>query len=242
MEDGVPNSCTIHTSQRLLSYEETGTDEQHPVTLSFEDGSKAQADLLFGADGIRSVVRRGMFGPLHECSTAKWTGCTANRFIARAEDVLRKAKEHNYESKVAKGAVFVSIPGAFIACAVNKIPIVLREIETCCRLSDQVARNRSVGIFVASLHPSIILHLRADLINVNGHVSVPDKMYPPIPALEDGNSSNNPIPGVGEMHPGRWVVDIEPSELQREYVGWEQELQDIMAVRVGSLLEYYERC
>jgi 2-polyprenyl-6-methoxyphenol hydroxylase-like FAD-dependent oxidoreductase len=33
-----------------------------PATLSFADGSEAIADLVVGADGIRSIVRRCMFG------------------------------------------------------------------------------------------------------------------------------------------------------------------------------------
>ncbi len=44
----------VHFGKRLSHYE---SDEQG-VTITFEDGSKAQGNLLVGADGIRSVVRK----------------------------------------------------------------------------------------------------------------------------------------------------------------------------------------
>ena len=47
------------------------------LTISFEDGSKETADILFGADGIHSAVRR-FFVP---SSNPQWTGWTAFRSI-----------------------------------------------------------------------------------------------------------------------------------------------------------------
>lgn len=45
----------VHLSRRLSSYEETDDD----VKLYFTDGTTATCNLLVGADGIRSIVRRG---------------------------------------------------------------------------------------------------------------------------------------------------------------------------------------
>lgn len=74
--------CTIHTSHRLVSYTRTPSaphsmplqeheqpdipasgpgHESGPITLHFSDGTTATADVLIGADGIRSTVRKVMF-------------------------------------------------------------------------------------------------------------------------------------------------------------------------------------
>ena len=53
---------TPHLSKRLVSYEEDSTG----VTLKFQDGSSARADVLIGADGIGSPTRRTMYDNLAE--------------------------------------------------------------------------------------------------------------------------------------------------------------------------------
>lgn len=37
------------------------SDDPHPITVSFADGSLEKADLVIGADGLRSAVRKAMF-------------------------------------------------------------------------------------------------------------------------------------------------------------------------------------
>ncbi|KAF9264215.1 FAD/NAD(P)-binding domain-containing protein [Marasmius fiardii PR-910] len=47
----------IHVSHRLTKFTET---EKDTVELEFSNGTKAECDLLIGADGIRSVVRKSL--------------------------------------------------------------------------------------------------------------------------------------------------------------------------------------
>ncbi|TFK70265.1 salicylate hydroxylase [Pluteus cervinus] len=54
--DSLEGRCRFHLSCRLQSYEET--NEQ--VRLRFENGLIAECNLLIGADGIKSVVRKEM--------------------------------------------------------------------------------------------------------------------------------------------------------------------------------------
>ncbi|MFG2647218.1 FAD-dependent oxidoreductase [Streptomyces sp. NPDC048436] len=53
-EEASRREIAIHSSKRLLDATDTGTG----VTARFSDGSQARADILIGADGLRSTVRR----------------------------------------------------------------------------------------------------------------------------------------------------------------------------------------
>ena len=66
LEENIPPGYRTHFGKRLQSYEDSVPD---PVTLRFEDGSSATCDILIGADGIKSAVRKSMF--THLASGAK---------------------------------------------------------------------------------------------------------------------------------------------------------------------------
>ena len=55
-----PNIANFN--KRLLKYTlaETNDSNTAPVTLHFQDGSQYEADLLLGADGIKSAIRPQM--------------------------------------------------------------------------------------------------------------------------------------------------------------------------------------
>jgi salicylate hydroxylase len=59
----LPSRCRTLPSKRLESYvQQPGT----PIVLNFKDGSTATCDILIGADGVKSVVRKTM---LQEAAT-----------------------------------------------------------------------------------------------------------------------------------------------------------------------------
>jgi len=92
-----PPLCTVHTSSRLISYSySTPGDTNSSVILHFADGSIREADVVVGADGVRSAVRGSMFpggkyvderGREHIIEP-KWTGVVAYRSL-----VTRKSLE-----------------------------------------------------------------------------------------------------------------------------------------------------
>ncbi len=67
----------IHLGKRLSDLKDSGGE----VVLSFEDGSSATADLVIGADGARSLVRRWMLG----YDDALYSGCSGFRGIVPPE-------------------------------------------------------------------------------------------------------------------------------------------------------------
>lgn len=72
-------SGTVRAGHRLERFTETGGG----VRLEFADGSTAGADVLIGADGAHSVVRRTLAGP----DTAVFSGQSAFRGVVARDQV-----------------------------------------------------------------------------------------------------------------------------------------------------------
>jgi 2-polyprenyl-6-methoxyphenol hydroxylase-like FAD-dependent oxidoreductase len=68
------DSKKIHLTKKLTSLNQ----DNQKVSLNFEDGSVAESDLVIGADGIKSVVRKILFGevPLRYSGQTCWRGMT----------------------------------------------------------------------------------------------------------------------------------------------------------------------
>ena len=60
----LPTSYRIHCSKRLRSYsqQQQRPNGSSPITLLFEDGTSTLCDVLVGADGLKSAVRRCLLG------------------------------------------------------------------------------------------------------------------------------------------------------------------------------------
>lgn len=67
----------IHLGQRLTAI----ADRDDGVQARFADGRSARFDVLVGADGIHSTVRRLLFGP----GDPRFTGCVAYRAVVPAD-------------------------------------------------------------------------------------------------------------------------------------------------------------
>ena len=75
--DSLPEKVKLELKKRVVGVVVRSESEREDggVVISFEDGTTAEADLLIGADGIHSKVRK-VFVPEHEL---KWTGWVAFR-------------------------------------------------------------------------------------------------------------------------------------------------------------------
>jgi salicylate hydroxylase len=67
----------LHAGHRLKSF----VDHGDRIEALFEDGARASADVLIGADGIHSQVRECLLGP----ERPRFTGCVAYRGLVPAE-------------------------------------------------------------------------------------------------------------------------------------------------------------
>lgn len=68
---------SLHLSKRVTQIDDSGS----AAVLHFADGDAAEADLVIGADGARSLTRRTLLG----YDDARWSGCSASRGIVAPE-------------------------------------------------------------------------------------------------------------------------------------------------------------
>ena len=95
---GVPAS-RLHLGHRLTGL----VDHRDRVEALFANGASAEVDVLVGADGIRSLVRRALFGP----ENPRFTGCVAYRGLVPAERLSELGLEVTAQVWMGPGRHFV---------------------------------------------------------------------------------------------------------------------------------------
>ena len=85
------SNCKVYTSKCLTSY--TASDKS-PVVLHFEDGTTSTADILIGADGVHSNVRKTLFKDQPRYAEPRFSGQFAYRMRCLQEDLRKINKEH----------------------------------------------------------------------------------------------------------------------------------------------------
>jgi salicylate hydroxylase len=79
------DSSRLHLDYRLIGVEQSQSD----VTLTFANGAIRQADVVIGADGVHSVIRRALYGE----DTPTYTGQMVWRALLKGSDVPPEALE-----------------------------------------------------------------------------------------------------------------------------------------------------
>lgn len=103
----LPKTCKILCSKRLGSYAQRSSGI---VDLTFEDGTRSQCDILVGADGYKSVVRRCMLEErarlAHQAGRVKeaaeilgavnplWSGTICYRSLIPTEKLHARSPNH----------------------------------------------------------------------------------------------------------------------------------------------------
>ncbi|KAH7907400.1 hypothetical protein BJ138DRAFT_1116725 [Hygrophoropsis aurantiaca] len=104
----LPSTCAIHLSKRLTTYTQT---QAGGLQLHFADGTSVAADILVGADGVKSPTRKAMFDwlvghkpdaidkrKLADYVNPVWTGRLVYRALVPLE-VLQRCSPGNPSAK-----------------------------------------------------------------------------------------------------------------------------------------------
>ena len=103
----LPTSYHVYCSKRLRSYEQR---HRGPIALLFEDGTSTFCDVLVGADGIKSAVRRSLLGEKASRAQSQnnwseaaditalidpaWSGTNAYRALIPADRLRSRQSNH----------------------------------------------------------------------------------------------------------------------------------------------------
>ncbi|OAX36554.1 FAD/NAD(P)-binding domain-containing protein [Rhizopogon vinicolor AM-OR11-026] len=95
LKQHLPPSCTVHFNKRLTKYSKLSTGS---LILHFADESSDNTDVLIGADGIRSSVRKTLFetidrdlvdpSKIRHYTDPSWTGTLVYRAVVPVEKLL----------------------------------------------------------------------------------------------------------------------------------------------------------
>lgn len=92
-----PTPCTLHLSWRLIDF--TQDSESGLVTLHFATGVAKTCDILIGADGIKSTIRKLFLSRINpekyeRCMEPLWSGTYAYRGLVSMEDLAEVYPGH----------------------------------------------------------------------------------------------------------------------------------------------------
>jgi salicylate hydroxylase len=138
-------AARVHLGHRLTAFEDHGDR----VSAHFAGGASAEVDVLVGADGIHSLVRRLLFGP----ESPHFTGCVAYRGLVPAERLHELELEVSAQVWMGPGAHFVHyfVSGRRL---VNFVAITERETWTRESWTDRGEVADAVAAF-AGWHPQV---------------------------------------------------------------------------------------
>ncbi|MCJ1377152.1 hypothetical protein MMC17_000244, partial [Xylographa soralifera] len=88
----VADQSRCHFTKRLATISQTGGG-RGPYTLHFADGSTAEADVVMGADGVHSAVRKYVLGEDHLALRPQFSGAVAYRGVIPMERVVARLGE-----------------------------------------------------------------------------------------------------------------------------------------------------
>jgi len=89
----------LHLGHKLTGFSDRGT----AVEMQFDNGARASADIMIGADGIHSTVRELLFG----AENPRFTGCVAYRGLVAAERLATLSLPHEGQIWMGPGKHFV---------------------------------------------------------------------------------------------------------------------------------------
>ena len=84
-------SCYVQMNKKIVTWEQQG---QRELKLYFEDGTSTVVDLLIGADGVHSHVRRRLFEDKPVFSEPEFSGQFAYRMSFPKTEIIKLNPNH----------------------------------------------------------------------------------------------------------------------------------------------------
>ena len=84
-------NCPVQTKKKIVTWEQ---QDQGELILYFEDGTSAAVDLLIGADGVHSQVRRRLFEGKPMFSEPQFSGQFAYRMSCPKAEIVKLKPDH----------------------------------------------------------------------------------------------------------------------------------------------------
>ena len=84
-------NCHVQMNKKILTWEQQG---QRDLILYFEDGTSTVVDLLIGADGVHSQVRRRLFKGKPSFTEPEFSGQFAYRMSIPRADIVKFKPNH----------------------------------------------------------------------------------------------------------------------------------------------------
>ena len=113
LTNAISNATNVNThfKKRMTAYEESSFEDSNKIVMEFSDGTRAEADVLIGCDGLKSATRRCMyeFAAQNNINGATangaekdllnfveptWTGTVIYRSLVEAKWLTDKYPEH----------------------------------------------------------------------------------------------------------------------------------------------------
>ena len=126
---------SLHLNHRLISFEEN----QHSVTLFFENNKKTSVDLLIGADGIHSVVRKQLF----DVETPAYGGWMTWRGVLKYQHRLLPSHQATAYGK--KGKIFLLLDNGdgYISWSLEMVSNTIHRSKNAKEVKEQVFQELS---------------------------------------------------------------------------------------------------
>ena len=237
----LPTSYRIHCSKRLRSYE-----QRHggPITLLFEDGTNAFCDVLIGADGLKSAVRRSLLeekaskaqsqnnwseaADIRALIEPTWSGTNAYRALIPVDRLRSRHSNHRTLTQPMMVKLLFFLEMIFIDC--NGSLFCWRQYLGKNAVRHLISSMTSITLFLPFFFFFFFFHLqyviaypisRGTMVNFVAFISRHD--------LE--NSKFN----------GAWVCFSDKSELIKIFGEWESEVQALVDVCQNFSNERWKR-
>jgi 2-polyprenyl-6-methoxyphenol hydroxylase-like FAD-dependent oxidoreductase len=200
----------LHIGNKATSYKEYDTQ----VILTLENGQEVEGDLLVGADGIHSMVRRQLFpnSQLHYSGYTAWRGICESKNLLKDGTYLsilgrgiRFGCTHNGDGTLCWYATYLTSPGKTIVDSPQAL-VLKRYHDWCFPVCEIIASTHNSSIIQTDVYDADPLvtwsSQHVTLLGDAAHPMTPDMNQGAASAIEDAIILANSLQFSSTLHEG----------------------------------------